>query len=85
MSRHSTYGKSDGIFLFWRCIMPDYKNSDMTRTIEEYVRNPRYRAMLRLRFCEGATYEEIAETVNYSTQHVKRVCKTYKPVLMSHL
>lgn len=65
--------------------MPDYKNSDMTRTIEEYVRNPRYRAMLRLRFCEGATYEEIAETVNYSTQHVKRVCKTYKPVLMSHL
>ena len=65
--------------------MPDYKNSDMCRAIEEYVRNPRYRAMLRLRFCEGATYEEIAEAVAYSPQHVKHICKTYKALLMSHL
>lgn len=65
--------------------MPDYKNSDMCHAIEEYVRNPRYKQLLRMRYCEGRTYEEIAERVNYSTQHVKRICKQYKKLLMSHL
>lgn len=65
--------------------MPEYKNSDMRRTIDEYVHNPRYREILRLRFCDGFTYEEIAEEVNFSPQHVKALCHKYKPVLISHL
>lgn len=65
--------------------MPDYKNSDMRNAIEEYIRNPRYRHLLRLRFCEDATYEEIAECVNYSPQHVRYICKTYRDFLMNHL
>ena len=65
--------------------MPDYKNSDMCRAISEYVRNPRYRELLRLRYCEGRTYEEIGEITNYSVQHVKHICKTYKEYLLSHL
>ena len=65
--------------------MPVYKNSDMCNAIDEYVRNPRYRNVLRLRYCQGETYERIAEEVNYSTQHVKYICKTYKDLLMSHL
>lgn len=63
----------------------DYRNSDMCNCIEEYVRNPRYRSVLRLRYCEGMTYEEIGETVGYSSQHVKHICKTYRDILMSHL
>ncbi len=50
----------------------EYRNTDMLNAINEYIRNPRYRELLRLRFCEGATYEQIAEAVNYSPQHVKR-------------
>lgn len=65
--------------------MPDYKNSDMCKAIEEYVRNPIYRRMLHLRFCEGATYEEIAENTCYSVQHVKHIVKKYKTYLISHL
>lgn len=65
--------------------MPDYKNSDMLHAIEEYVRNPRYKVILRLRLCEGATYEEIAEAVNFSPQHVRKLCKDYLPMLISHL
>ena len=57
----------------------------MCNAIDEYVRNPRYRNVLRLRYCQGETYERIAEQVNYSTQHVKYICKTYKELLMSHL
>ena len=65
--------------------MPDYRNSDMCHAIDEYVRNPRYRNLLRLRFCENATYEEIAEKVNYSPQHVRYICKMYREFLISHL
>jgi len=65
--------------------MPDYRNSDMCHAIEEYVRNPRYRKILKLRYCESETYERIAEQVNYSTQHVKYICKTYKETIFSHL
>lgn len=65
--------------------MPDYRNSDMCHAINEFVHNPRYRNLLRLRFCENATYEEIAEQVNYSPQHVRYICKMYREFLINHL
>ena len=65
--------------------MPEYRNSDMCRTIDEYIHNPRYRIILRLRFCESLTYEEIAEEVGYSPQHVKDICRRHKHTLFSHL
>lgn len=61
--------------------MPVYKNSDMCAAIEEYVHNQRHRELLRLRFCEGLTYEEIAEAVSFSPQHVRYICKQYKHLL----
>lgn len=65
--------------------MPIYRNSDMCRAIEEYVHNPRYRELLRLRYCDGYTYEEIAEKINFSPQHVKHICHSYKALLISRL
>ena len=65
--------------------MPNYKNSAMMAAIEEYVHNPQYRELLRLRYCDGLTYEEISEAVNYSPQHVKHVCRTYKETLMNRI
>lgn len=62
-----------------------YKNSDMLAAITEYVHNPRYREVLRLRFCESFTYEEIAFKVGFSPQHVKTICSKYKPLLYSLL
>ena len=63
----------------------EYRNTDMLNAINEYIRNPRYRELLRLRFCEGATYEQIAEAVNYSPQHVKHLCRQHREILMRHL
>ena len=65
--------------------MPDYKNSDMCHAIEEYIRNPKYRYLLFLRFCQGETYEEISGKTNYSVQHVKHIVRTYKDYLINHL
>ena len=65
--------------------MPEYRNSDMVLTINEYVHNYRYREILRLRYCDWMTYEEIAEKVNFSPQHVKHICRRYKPLLLSRI
>jgi len=65
--------------------MPEYRNSDMCNAINEYVRKPQYRQVLHLRYCDGLTYEEIAEICNYSAQHVKHICATYKEMLINHL
>ena len=62
-----------------------YKNSDMKRVIDEFVHNPRYREVLKLRFCEGFTYEEIAGAVNFSPQHVRYICRYYKSLLINAL
>lgn len=62
-----------------------YKNSDMNNAINEYVHEAKYRELLRLRFCEGHTYEEISSMCNFSPQHIKCICRTYKDVLMSHI
>lgn len=65
--------------------MPIYKNTDMCNAIAEYCHDKKYREVLRLRYCDGHTYEEIAEMTNFSPQHVKHICKTYKQTLISHL
>ena len=86
MSRHSILkGIVAAFLLFGGVFMPIYKNSDMRAAIDEYVHNPKYRELLCLRFCDGFTYEEIAETVNFSPQHVRHICRKYKPLLISAL
>ena len=65
--------------------MPVYKRSDMNNTIDEYIINSVYRDVLKLRYCDGMTYEKIAEMCNYSTQHVKFICRNYKDLLMERI
>ena len=62
-----------------------YNRLDMCRAIDSYVVNPRYREVLRLKLCEGLTYEQVGEITHYSTQHVKHICRSYKSDLMRRL
>lgn len=62
-----------------------YKNSEMLLAINEYVHNVQYREVLRLRLCEGYTYEQIAELVRFSPQHVKHIVRSYKDLLISQI
>jgi len=57
----------------------------MCQAIDDYIINARYRDILRMRFCEGMSYEQIGEAANYSTQHVKFICKKYRDSLISRL
>ena len=65
--------------------MSNYNRKTMLGIIDDYVVNPRYREILRLRYCEGCTMEQVAEATNYSTQHVKYICGSYKDLLFARL
>ena len=65
--------------------MPAYDRFEMCKTISAYVINAKHREVLRLRYCEGYTYEAAGDAVGYSTQHVKHICKAYRDLLLSHL
>ena len=52
--------------------MPEYKNSEMLAIITEYVHNPRYRDILRRRFCDEYKYEEIGMFCNKSRQSIQQ-------------
>ena len=65
--------------------MPAYDRFEMCKAINAYVVNARHRETLRLRYCEGYTYDEISYVVNYSPQHVKHICKAYRDMLLSCL
>lgn len=65
--------------------MTDYNRKQMRNVIDDYVVNPKYREVLSLKLCDGMTHEQVAEVTNYSTQHVKHICKAYREMLLSHL
>lgn len=65
--------------------MKQYSRDAMCQAIDQYVHHPRYRVVLRLKYCESWTYEEIGEEVGYTPDHVGRLCRKYEPVLMSCL
>ena len=62
-----------------------YKNSDMQTAIDELIHVSWQREALKLRFCDGMTYEQIAEKMGYSTQHIKATVKRHKNTLFSNL
>lgn len=65
--------------------MREYSNSKMREAINEYVHDERYRRLFILIFCDGMTYEQAAERVSFSPQHVKKLVKDYREYLFRHL
>ena len=49
--------------------------------VEQYVHNAKHREILRLRFIDGTTYEEIAEKVRMSDRQIKNIVYKYKDAL----
>ena len=47
--------------------------SEVEHLIDEWVFSDRYRHILKLRFLDGLTYEEIAEVVGMSDRQIKRI------------
>lgn len=54
-------------------INDDIKNSDIERCIDEYVRLIEHREILRERWFQGKSLEELAESHNKSLTVIKRI------------
>lgn len=65
--------------------MTDYRNSDMITVIDEYVHNVRDRDILKRRFIDGQTYEEIAFSVDMSVRQIKNIIYKQGDKLFKHL
>ena len=57
----------------------------MENAIEEWCLNKKYREILKHRFLDGCTYEEIAEIVDMSDRQVKRIVYKYGDAVLKHI
>lgn len=53
----------------------DLTNSEIEQRISENVHNSKYRDIMRMRLCDGLTYERIAEAVEMSPRQVWNIVK----------
>ena len=60
-------------------------NSQIKAVIEEYIHSERDRMILLDRFCNGYTYERIAEKHDMSTVQIKRIVYKNEMSLFNHL
>lgn len=62
--------------------------SKIEELVNEHVvgfKATRNRKLLILRWCEGLTYEELAEKMDMSVSQVKKITYDYEKVLCKHL
>jgi DNA-directed RNA polymerase specialized sigma24 family protein len=60
-------------------------NSHIKAVIDEYIHSERDRMILLDRFCNGYTYERIAEKHDMSTVQIKRIVYKNEMTLFIHL
>ena len=59
--------------------------SQLESLIDEWCLNARYRAILKLRYLDGLTYEQIAERVDMSDRQIKRIVYRYGDMVLCHI
>lgn len=68
-----------------RKTIPEYTNSQMSALIDEHIHNIRNRAILKMRFLDGMTYDRIAEELDMSPQQIKTIIYKTQQKLLKHL
>lgn len=65
--------------------MTEYTNSQIDFYISEYIHSKRDRDILRLRYIDGLTYEQISERVDMSVRQVKNIIYKNQDKLFKHM
>lgn len=65
--------------------MMEYKNSEMSALIDEYIHNERNRAILKRRLLDGICYEPLAEEFDMSVRQVKTIVYRETGILFRHI
>lgn len=53
--------------------MRDYKNSEITLAINEYIHSERDRKILKRRLIDGLTFDQLAEEFDMSVRQIKTI------------
>lgn len=64
---------------------PDLSNTDFERLVDEWVKDKRARQMLKDRFIDGMTFDELSEKYHLTDRHVKRIVYTHCNKLFSKI
>lgn len=65
--------------------MIEYTNSQITAIIDEHIHNAKYRDILKDRFVDGLTFEQIAEKRDISPRQAQNVVYKAQNVLFKHI
>ena len=65
--------------------MIEYRNSEITKIINEYIHNERNRKLLLRRYVDGITLESLAEEFKLSVRQVKNIIYNNEDVILKHL
>lgn len=57
-------------------------NSEIAERISEHIHSERNRRIMHMKLIDGLTYERIAEVVEMSPRHVKRIVKASMESIM---
>ena len=65
--------------------MIEYSNSEISKTIDEYIHNERDRNILKRRLIDGIYYEPLAEEFDLSVTQIKNIIYKGKNIIIKHL
>lgn len=65
--------------------MMEYKNSDLTIIIDEYIHSERDRSILKRRYIDGIYYEPLAEEFDLSIRQVKNIIYKHENLIFDKL
>ena len=63
----------------------DAPRSEIEKIIDEHIFNEKYRDIIKLKFLDGMTYEQVAEQVGMSDRQVKRIIYKYGDKVLFHV
>lgn len=64
--------------------MTDYSNTEISRLINEWIHNEKYRLISKRRLVDGVKYEALAEEVDMSVRQVKNIVKRCTEIIKRH-
>lgn len=65
--------------------MKEYTNSQIALVIDEYIHKATHRKLLKRRYIDGLTFEELAEEFDLSVRQTKTIVYANEKVIFSHV
>lgn len=65
--------------------MIEYTNSEISKIIDEYIHSERDRGILKSRFIDGLTFDELSAIYNLSNRHIKTIVYKQGDIVFRHL